>query len=471
MTANILLQNQSRILAIAAFLASMFLCSFAMPSFSQEPEPAPFSFGNTNMMLSLIVTTDPTQIDLTINRLDRTWKPQYIAPLLEVVSYASSPLTQRAVMSLLEEKTGQSFGEDVNQWYRWLWNQPENVSTEYADFKADFYQFLDPKFGRYFRDRQSTAKIRLDEIRWGGVGQDGIPPLRNPEMIAADNADYLEEDNIVFGIEINGDARAYPKRILAWHEMFVDTIGGVNIAGVYCTLCGTVIPYKTNVGERHFELGTSGFLYRSNKLMYDRETQSLWNTIKGEPVLGPLAGQGIRLEFFSVVTTTWGEWKARHPTTSVLSLDTGHKRDYGEGVAYQKYFTNDKLMFNTPFSDKRLKNKQEVLALRFAASPKEQLAIDTGFLKLHPIYEDAVGQQKLVVLTDSSGANRVYDPEDRHFVSYDGRSALIDDRGLRWTLSESLLTSESGLTLKRLPYHRAFWFGWHANYPDTRLVK
>lgn len=471
MTAQIPMQHLPRKIAILVFLTCLFMSAYAVPSFSQEAEDAQFSFGNTNKMLSLIMTTDPVQIDLTMARLDRTWKPEYVAPLLEVVSYASSTLTQRAVVFLLEEKTGQNFGQDVNRWYRWLWNQAENISGEYANFKADFYQFLDPKFGRYFRDRQATAKIRLDEIRWGGVGQDGIPPLRNPEMIAAKDANYLEDDNIIFGIEINGDARAYPKRILAWHEMFVDTVGGVNIAGVYCTLCGTVIPYKTDVGDRHFDLGTSGFLYRSNKLMYDRETQSLWNTIKGEPVLGPLAGEGITLEFFSVVTTTWGEWKKRHPETSVLSLETGHKRDYGEGAAYQQYFANDKLMFNTPFSDKRLKNKQEILALRFAASPKEQLAIDTDFLNRNPLYEDQVGQQKLLVLTDLSGANRVYDPGEIKFHNYDGRSALVDDAGQRWTLSESLLTSEQGTKLERLPYHRAFWFGWHANYPDTRLVK
>ncbi|MFK8048447.1 MAG: DUF3179 domain-containing protein [Halioglobus sp.] len=471
MSAQIVMQRHPRKIAILVFIASMFMSAYAILSYSQDTDEAPFSIGHTNKMLSLIVSTNPTQIELTIARLDRTWKPQYIAPLLEVISYASSPITQRAAISLLEEKTGQVFGQDVNSWYRWLWNQAENVSDEYADFKADFYQFLDPRFGRYFRDRQSSAKIRLDEIRWGGVGQDGIPPLRSPEMIAASEASYLEDDNIIFGIEINGDTRAYPKRILAWHEMFVDTVGGVNIAGVYCTLCGTVIPYKTDVGDRHFELGTSGFLYRSNKLMYDRETQSLWNTIKGEPVLGPLAGQGITLEFLSVVTTTWGEWKQRHPDTTVLSLDTGHKRDYGEGVAYQQYFANDKLMFNTPFSDKRLKNKQEVLALRFAASPKEQLAIDTDFLNKNPLYEDNVGQQKLLVLTDRSGANRVYDPGSTKFHSYDGRSTLVDNTGQQWTLSESQLISAQGAILERLPYHRAFWFGWHANYPDTRLVK
>ena len=146
----------------------------------------------------------------------------------------------------------------------------------------------------------------------------------------------------------NGDVRAYPKRILAWHELFTDEVGRVPVAGVYCTLCGTVILFETeHDGVRH-ELGTSGFLYRSNKLMYDRATQSLWSTFGGRPVIGPLAMEDIRLEVRSVVTTTWGEWRRRHPTTKVLSLNTGHRRDYSEGAAYREYFSTDELMFNVP---------------------------------------------------------------------------------------------------------------------------
>ena len=311
----------------------------------------------------------------------------------------------------------------------------------------------------------------MDEIQWGGVVQDGIPPLRNPKMISAKEAKYLEDDNIIFGIEINGDVRAYPKRILAWHEMFTDKIGGVDIAGVYCTLCGTVIPFKTRVNGKNYELGTSGFLYRSNKLMYDKDTQTLWSTTRGTPVLGPLVDQDIELEYESVVTTTWGEWRKRHPQTTVLSLATGHSRDYGEGVAYDNYFGTDALMFNTPFDDRRLKNKREILALRFPAAPKQQLAIDTEFLKQNPIYTNRIGVQKFVVLTDKTGANRVYDPKAVSFSQYDGDSTVIDVKGKRWALNESALTAENGETLERLPYHRAFWFGWRAAFPQTKLIK
>lgn len=420
----------------------------------------------------LIHTSNPSAIDRAFLIIDAYWQQAFIPQLLEVMSIPRDDYILEKTIELLTSKTGKKFGRKTNDWYFWLWNQPETLLPDYGDFKADLYRQIDPKFETYFLGRQSSARIRIDEIRWGGVLQDGIPPLHNPEMISASEASYLEDDNIIFGIEINGDTRAYPKRVLAWHEMFTDTIGGVDIAGVYCTLCGTVIPYETNFEGVDYKLGTSGFLYRSNKLMYDQATQSLWSTVRGEPVMGPLVDKEIVLEHLSMVTTTWGEWKRRHPDTTVLSLNTGYRRDYGENKAYQRYFSNDQLMFNTPFQNDQLKNKQEVLALTFPASPTEQLAIDTEFLNKNPLYIDKIGIQRLLVLTDTTGANRVYDPQDVEFVSYDRDITVIDSDGDEWTLSEGRLESpDHGVSLNRLPARRAFWFGWYAAFPETRLIK
>jgi len=420
---------------------------------------------------ALMRTRDDATAKHLLSEIEADWDPAYIPALLETATYAAAFVTEREIFALLRRQTGQDIAADVHDWYQWWWHQPAVQTADYGNFKADLYRQIDQRFGPYFKDRQEGALIRLDEVRWGGVVQDGIPPLRAPNMLNADEASYLDDNDVVFGIEINGDARAYPKRILAWHEMFVDTVGGVDIAGVYCTLCGTIIPYKTTFEGTSHTLGTSGFLYRSNKLMYDAQTQSLWNTLLGEPVIGPLVGQGIKLEHLSVVTTRWGEWKRRHPDTQVLSLDTGHRRDYGEGVAYQDYFATDRLMFNTPFEDTRLKNKQEVLALRFAGAPGQQLAIDTDFLIQNPIYADAIGLQRFIVLTDKTGANRVYDPANIEFTTYDGDSAVTDRDGRVWQLTESALTAPDGTVIERLPYHRAFWFGWKAAFPETRLVK
>ncbi|MEM6301197.1 MAG: DUF3179 domain-containing protein [Pseudomonadota bacterium] len=421
--------------------------------------------------LALILATESDSIGEAISAISETWQPSVLPMAIEAYQYSRSERARAFLGRKIDELTGLKAADDINRIYYWLWNQDIEPSSDYGDFKAGLYRYIDPAFEAYFLDRQATARIRLDEIRWGGVRQDGIPPLRNPKMIAAEEAEYLEDDNIVFGITVNGDARAYPKRILAWHEMFTDTIGGTPIAGVYCTLCGTVIPYRTEWNGKSFTLGTSGFLYRSNKLMYDRATQSLWSTERGEPVLGPLVDKGISLAFESVVTTTWGEWKRRNPRTTVLALNTGYQRDYGEGAAYRDYFGDDELMFNTPFSDQRLANKREVLALRFAGAPKQQLAIDTEFLRNNPVYTNRIGQQEFVVLTDVTGANRVYDPGTVTFIRYDGRDKATDSTGENWTVSEESLVSDSGQTLQRLPYHRAFWFGWQAAFPQTELVK
>ena len=226
--------------------------------------------------------------------------------------------------------------------------------------------------------------------------------------------------------------------------------------------------YQATFDGTHYELGTSGFLYRSNKLMYDRETKSLWSSILGKPVVGPLVGKGIQLERGHVVTSTWGEWKRRHPDSKVLSLNTNYERDYSEGMAYRNYFSNDRLMFAIPNIDTRLKNKDSVLALR---ESDEQLAISASFLLQHPVYHDKIGGKDFVVLTDPTGANRVYDSTGVTFTSWDGDAVVDDDAGNNWKLSEEALTNRQGQSLERLPAHRAFWFGWQAQFPNTRLVR
>ena len=210
------------------------------------------------------------------------------------------------MLKVLRKKIGQKPTKNFDRFNQYVWSQELTNRRDYAYFKQLLQRGIDPAFEAYFTpDRRFD--IRLDEVTWGGVKQDGIPPLRQPAMIAAADADYLAGTDVIFGIEINGEARAYPKRILAWHEMFVDTIAGVPLIGVYCTLCGTVILYETSVGGTDYDLGTSGFLYRSNKLMYDRATQSLWSIMAGKPVIGPLADHGIELPIRSIVTTSWSE--------------------------------------------------------------------------------------------------------------------------------------------------------------------
>ena len=304
----------------------------------------------------LLAAWDPDQADQAEEIILENWDDAYTSMLVELHRYVQGVWIQRRIIDILERGTGERLGHDPDRWWDWIWRTDPGTHPDYADFKATLYAYLDPSFEEYF-DYDPPANIRLDEIRWGGVPRDGIPPLDHPKMISTEEADYLDDDNVVFGIALDGDARAYPKRILAWHEMFKDSIAGEHYTGVYCTLCGTMILYRSAHQGAHHELGTSGFLYRSNKLMYDHATRSLWSTFAGEPAVGPLVGRGIELERRYVVTTTWGEWRRRHPGTQVLSLDTGHERDYREGMAYRDYFASDRLMFTVPELDDRLDNK------------------------------------------------------------------------------------------------------------------
>lgn len=415
----------------------------------------------------LVANTDLTKE--TLDYFDTYWKNGYVPMLLDLLYIAGDQVDSRSIIKLLEKKTGQNYGKDVFKWLEWLWNKEEEILPYQGDWMASLYKTIDPKFEKYFLNRTDQSQIRLDEVRWGGVFQDGIPPLRGPNMISVSQANYLDDEDVVFGISINGDHRAYPKRILAWHEMFVDDIGGASIAGVYCTLCGTVIAYNTTFEGVNYRLGTSGFLYRSNKLMYDQTTQSLWNTIEGKPVIGPLIDAGIELESHSVVTTTWGDWKILHPDTKVLSLKTGHRRNYDEGVAYKRYFATDELMFNVPVLDDRLRNKDEVLIVRAEGYQSDPLAISAQFLSKNPVFHETIGNTDFVVLTDRSGANRVYRSEGYKFVSLSD-AEVVDANGTRWQVFEEKLKNSSGEILDRLPYHRMFWFAWFNTYMSTRLI-
>ena len=417
-----------------------------------------------------VMVDDEPKALAALSRIEKFADEASSAMLIEMVYQVPNRNVLEKLIALIEKKSGRPFNGDVNAFYEWLWSSERPVHLDYAEFKRLLYSPIDARFSEYFSGKPKTL-IRLDEVRWGGVVRDGIPPLKNPKMITASEAKWLKDDHVVFGVAINGDVRAYPKRILAWHEMFKDRIGGLELAGVYCTLCGALVLYDTTVDGVHYELGTSGFLYRSNKLMYDHATKSMWSTLNGSPVIGQLVGKNIKLKSLYVVTTTWKEWRQLHPETKVLALETGHQRNYDEGAAYHDYFATDKLMFNVPKTDNRLANKAEVLALRPSQVTDEHLAIAADFLAAHPVYHTVMGKLNMVVLTDASGANRAYESKATTFTSWDKTKLALDSAGKIWKVEESQMTGPKGEVLMRVSAHRAFWFGWYSAFPDTKLIK
>ncbi|MGR3292329.1 MAG: DUF3179 domain-containing (seleno)protein, partial [Paracoccaceae bacterium] len=242
----------------------------------------------------------PTEFEAAVAVIQGRGNPDMAAGLILAMRYTRGP--QAVIAALLGALTGASVGTDWNDWMLWQEAHPEIVPHEsFADFKRTLFLRIDGNFANFLRPeytRRERMNIRLEEITWGGVSKDGIPSLDNPTMIEAAKATYLRRDDLVFGVAINCDARAYPLRIMGWHEMFNEVIGGVPVALAYCTLCGSGILFETHVNGRAqpFVFGSSGFLYRSNKLMFDRETNSLWNQFTGKPVVGPLADSGIVLK-------------------------------------------------------------------------------------------------------------------------------------------------------------------------------
>lgn len=393
----------------------------------QPPEPALDLFFQ-------LVADDEQASRKAMRQLAKQWRNAYTIQIIEMIRLISPrtrPGLGERLLTFLTERTGKGFGSDIRQWTRWAWSLREPTHSQYAIFKGVLYGNLDPRMRSFFPPGVRSL-IPLAEVEWGGVTVNGIPPLRAPKMLPAKDATYLKDSNVVFGIEHGGEAKAYPKRILAWHEMATDRVGGLDLTIVYCTLCGTVIPYRSEAGGRNFTFGTSGLLYQSSKLMFDEETNSLWPTLQGKPMIGSLAGSELELDFAPVVTTSWGDWRKRYPETLALSPDTGHSRDYSEGAAYRDYFATDDLMFEVVHRDKRLKNKDEVLVIRIRG--KRPLAIAAKFLDRRPEYELEHDGVRLTIRTEA-GANRVF---------ADG---------------------------KQIPAHRAFWFGWYAQYPDTVLVR
>jgi len=255
---------------------------------------------------------------------------------------------------------------------------------------------------------------------------------------------------------------------MGWHEMFNEVIGGVPLALAYCTLCGSGILFETEVAGRAepFIFGSSGFLYRSNKLMFDRATHSLWNQYTGQPVIGPLVDSGITLKQRPVVITKWDNWKASNPTTRVLSLNTGHRRNYGSGVVYNEYFGSPDLMFPAQVDQQDHAQKDYVFAVRqFGAARAWPL---DAFEKT-PVINDSIGDTPLLLVGDSETRSvRAYERGGRTFTPASGK--IRDQDGVYWQITESALIGPDDTRLPRVAGHISYWFAWDNYMGDAATV-
>jgi len=378
------------------------------------------------------------------------------------------------VQKALEALAGKDPGSDYYDWVEWIGRHPElEPKPGYSAFKVELLTRIDPRY-RAILYPGAPERIRLEEVVWGGVRLDGIPSIDRPDHLPAAEARGMRGKERVFGVAVGGEARAYPVRILSWNEMLNDVVGGVPVTLAYCTLCGAGVLYDTRTpsGEP-YTFGTSGLLYRSNKLMYDRQSYTLWNQLTGEPVIGRRARGDVRLELLPVTVTTWEAWRERHPDTTVMVPGPEMEKlfDYRTGAADR---ARAGVAFPVWQRSELLPREEEVYALRVGGHPK---AYPVERLLERGVVNDRLGDVPLVLVAEEGGAVRVYRRGELTFRRGDG-GALVDDRDRRWRVLEEALALEDApaeaeegavARLERIPGHRAFWFGWFGFYPETEV--
>jgi hypothetical protein len=269
-----------------------------------------------------------------------------------------------------------------------------------------------------------------DKILSGGPPKDGIPSLDNPKFVPLSEADsWIEDNELVLAILHKGVKRVYPFQILVWHEIVNDTIAGDPILVTYCPLCGSGIAYQRRIDGQAVEFGTTGKLYNSNLVMYDRRTDTWWSQIDGKAIVGELTGR--ELTAVSIDTVTWGQWKNLHPDSEVLSRDTGFSRPYGRDP-YGSYYVDSRLMFPVENSDQRVHPKTVIFGIEVNGVYKAYKEED---LLEHGTIEDTVAGTKIRITRDEAGIVTVTD-----------------------------LSSQ-----REIVKERDFWFAWYAFHPDTLL--
>lgn len=307
--------------------------------------------------------------------------------------------------------------------------------------------------------------IPLEKIRSGGPPKDGIPSIDDPVFVAADGAHHMADSDMVIGVELNGDVRAYPLSILVWHEIVNDEVGGVPVAVTYCPLCYTSQIFERVIDGEAVEFGTTGKLYQSNLLMYDRLTDTYWSQGLGTAVMGPLSGDHLDRVPFDIMS--WEDWRNSHPETVVLSTDTGHARAYGVDP-YGSYYTESGIMFPVDNLDERMHPKEIIVGLGLDGIHKAYRQAD---VEAEVVINDSVGDADVLLLSIYPGNTRVFDRtvngQTLHFAYDDGR--IVDtDSGSEWNYNGLAVSGAfAGERLPRLPIEPGFWFEWTAFYPDT----
>lgn len=274
--------------------------------------------------------------------------------------------------------------------------------------------------------------IKQEMILSGGPPKGGIPALTDPEFVKVKNANWLDDDDRVLGVKVNGIAKAYPLSILNWHEVVNDKFDNKPVLVTYCPLCFSGVAFDPVINGQRYIFGVSGLLYDSDVLLYDKKTESLWSQLMSQAIAGELVQK--KLDSIPLINTTWKDWRSRHPETMVLSLNTGYRRDYKRDP-YIDYRKEPHTMFPVQFRSKGYHPKELVLGINvgshYKAYPFSELSKSNGTIQ------------------DRIGFETVYIKYDK-----DSNSAYA-----------------ANPACETIPAVTLFWFAWYTFNPDTVVYK
>ena len=341
----------------------------------------------------------------------------------------------------------------------------------------------------------SIRLVELDELAQGAA-RDAIPAISGPRYWTIEEAAQVYTDNVpLVQVNIDGDVRGFPLEILTWHEIVNDTIGGMPITVTYCPLCNTAIAFEAQIGEEVFKFGVSGLLRNSDLIMYDRNTESLWQQSSGRAIVGEMVGA--RLKYVPATVVSFGQLRSAYPDAIVMSRDTGWFREYGQNP-YRGYDNPERggpysFFFDRDTIDERLPPAERVVsiegpsgaAIAYAWSavassgvihdsfdgidlvvfwtPGVLSILDTG----HAAQARDVGTTAVFETTlDGRALTFIVNPAD------EAAQTFIDEQtGSVWDIFGRAIEGElAGSELTRVIHSDHFWFAWQAFHPDTEVV-
>jgi hypothetical protein len=359
----------------------------------------------------------------------------------------------------------------------------EQIESSPADpVRSGLDAWFDQSFGQL-----PEPEVDPGELRSGGPPPDGIPPVDEPRFLRAGDVDFLADNEPVLALEIGGEARAYPVQVLTWHEIVNDTLGDVPVSVTYCPLCNSAVAYDRRLPDgRIVDFGTSGLLWNSALVMYDRQTETLWSHFTGSGIIGELTG--VELDVFPLATVAWSTWRDANPDGLVLSRQTGFDREYGRNP-YPGYDDVDGVPFLFEGDvDGRFTAMTRIVGVEL---DRDALGVPLVALERQRVIGTELAGTDLVVwwtpgtasaLDTASiesgtdvGATGVFVPTiDDMPLTFrpDGDGAFVDDRTeSTWNvLGQAVDGPLAGRTLEAVAHVDTFWFAWSTFRPDTDVV-